>query len=343
VFVTKVLVTGSAGFIGGYIVQELLGRGHIVVGVDNFSKYGPVKRSFHDHPNHHFVEGDARDAGLLTELLEGCDHFIAGAAMIGGISYFHAYAYDLLAANERIIASSCDAALRAHKAGTLQKVTYVSSSMVYESTDHWPSREGDERQIPPPLSSYGFQKLAVEYFARAAWEQYKLPYTIVRPFNCVGVGEGRALGQAEVLSGNVRLAMSHVVPDLVQKVLKGQDPLRILGDGKQVRHYTYGGDLARGIADTLAHPGTVNDDFNLSTAESTTVLELAGLIWHKIKGPDVPFRFVADQPYEHDVQRRVPDVAKASRVLGYEATTTLGEMLDEVIPWIEQAVREGWL
>jgi UDP-glucose 4-epimerase len=343
VFVTKVLVTGSAGFIGGYIVQELLGRGHIVVGVDNFSKYGPVKHSFHDHPNHHFVEGDARDAGLLTELLEGCDHFIAGAAMIGGISYFHAYAYDLLAANERIIASSCDAALRAHKAGTLQKMTYVSSSMVYESTDHWPSKEGDERQIPPPLSSYGFQKLAVEYFARAAWEQYELPYTIVRPFNCVGVGEGRALGQAEVLSGNVRLAMSHVVPDLVQKVLKGQDPLRILGDGKQVRHYTYGGDLARGIADTLAHPGTVNDDFNLSTAQSTTVLEFAGLIWRKIKGPDVPFRFVADEPYEHDVQRRVPDVAKASRVLGYEATTTLGEMLDEVIPWIEQAVREGRL
>ena len=263
--------------------------------------------------------------------------------MIGGISYFHAYAYDLLAANERIMASSCDAALRAHKAGTLQKMTYVSSSMVYESTDRWPSREGDERQIPPPLSSYGFQKLAVEYFARAAWEQYKLPYTIVRPFNCVGVGEGRALGQVEVLSGNVRLAMSHVVPDLVQKVLKGQDPLRILGDGKQIRHYTYGGDLARGIADTLLHPGTVNDDFNLSTAESTTVLELAGLIWRKIKGPDVPFRFVTDKPYEHDVQRRVPDVAKASRVLGYEATTTLGEMLDEVIPWIEQAVREGRL
>jgi UDP-glucose 4-epimerase len=343
VFVTKVLVTGSAGFIGGYVTAELLGRGHTVVGVDNFSKYGPVKHSFHDHPNHHFVEGDARDVDLLTELLEGCDHFIAGAAMIGGISYFHAYAYDLLAANERIMASSCDAALRAHKAGPLQKMTYVSSSMVYESTDHWPSREGDERQIPPPLSSYGFQKLAVEYFARAAWEQYKLPYTIVRPFNCVGVGEGRALGQVEVLSGNVRLAMSHVVPDLAQKVLKGQDPLRILGDGKQVRHYTYGGDLARGIADTLLHPGTVNDDFNLSTAESTTVLELAGLIWRKIKGPDVPFRFVTDEPYEHDVQRRVPDVAKASRVLGYEATTTLGEMLDEVIPWIEQAVREGRL
>ena len=339
----KVLVTGSAGFIGGYVTAELLDRGYTVVGVDNFSKYGPVKHSFDDHPNHHFVEGDARDTDLLTDLLQGCDHFIAGAAMIGGISYFHAYAYDLLATNERIIASSCDAAIRARKSGTLRKMTYVSSSMVYESTDHWPSREGDERRIAPPLSSYGFQKLAVEYFARAAWDQYKRPYTIVRPFNCVGIGEERALGQVEVLSGNVRLAMSHVVPDLAQKVIKGQDPLRILGDGHQVRHYTYGGDLARGIVDTLQHPGTVNEDFNLSTMDPTSVLELAGLIWRKIKGPDVPFRFVTEEPYEHDVLRRVPDVEKARRVLGFEATTRLGEMLDEVIPWIEQAVREGRL
>ena len=339
----KILVTGSAGFIGSYVTAELLNSGHVVVGVDNFSKYGVVKHSFDDHPDYYFAEGDARDVGLLTDLLEGCDHFIAAAALIGGISYFHAYAYDLLATNERIIASSCDAALRAHKSGVLKKMTYVSSSMVYESTDQWPSVEGDERRIPPPLSSYGFQKLAVEYFARAAWDQYKLPYTIVRPFNCVGIGEGRALGQAEVLSGNIKLAMSHVVPDLVQKVLKGQDPLRILGQGNQVRHYTYGGDLARGIAATLLHPGAVNEDFNLSTAESTSVLELAELIWRKIKSPDVPFRIVTEKPYEHDVQRRVPDVAKASRVLGYQATTTLDEMLAEVIPWIEQAVREGRL
>ncbi len=245
---SKVLVTGSAGFIGGYVVEELLARGHEVVGLDNFSKYGPVAHSYDDNPDYHFVEGDARDAELMGKLLSDCDHFIAGAAMIGGISYFHAYAYDLLATNERIMASSCDAAIEAHRSGRLQKVTYLSSSMVFESTTHWPSKEGDERRIPPPLSSYGFQKLAVEYYAQAAWDQYKLPYTIVRPFNCVGVGEGRALGDVEVLSGNVQLAMSHVVPDLVQKIVKGQDPLHILGEGNQVRHYTYGGDLARGIA-----------------------------------------------------------------------------------------------
>jgi nucleoside-diphosphate-sugar epimerase len=214
---------------------------------------------------------------------------------------------------------------------------------VFESTERWPSKEGDERRVPPPLSSYGFQKLAVEYYARAAWDQYKLPYTIVRPFNCVGVGEGRALGEAEVLSGNVKLAMSHVVPDLVQKVLKGQNPLHILGAGDQVRHYTYGGDLARGIVTAMEHPAARNDDFNISTAESTTVLQLAELIWQKVMGPTVPFSYVSDEPFEYDVRKRVPDVSKAHEVLGFEATTTLDEMLDEVIPWVTVAVAEGRL
>jgi UDP-glucose 4-epimerase len=338
----KVLITGSAGFIGGYVVEELLRKGYEVVGVDNFSKYGRVVKSYDEHPNYRLVEGDARDVELMTGLLADCDHLIAGAALIGGISYFHAYAYDLIATNERIIAASCDAAIAARKqTGRLQKVTYMSSSMVFESSDVWPSVEGSERQVPPPLSSYGFQKLAVEYFARAAWDQYKLPYTIVRPFNCVGIGESRALGDEEIYSGNVKLAMSHVVPDLVQKIIKGQDPLHILGSGEQIRHYTYGGDLARGIVIAMESPAALNDDFNLSTAAGHSVTELATVIWRKIKGPEAPLSFVHDKAFEHDVQRRVPSTEKAKRVLGFEATTSLEDMLDEVIPWIEQAIKNG--
>jgi nucleoside-diphosphate-sugar epimerase len=337
----KVLVSGSAGFIGGYVVEELLGRGYSVVGIDNFSKYGKVAKSYDEHPRYQLVEGDATDVRLMTELLADCDHFIAGAAMIGGISYFHTYAYDLLATNERIIAASCDAAIAAHRNGKLGKVTYLSSSMVFESTTDWPSYEGQEREVPPPLSSYGFQKLAVEYFARAAWDQYQLPYTIVRPFNCVGIGESRALGDEQILSGNVELAMSHVVPDLVQKIVKGQDPLHILGDGSQVRHYTYGGDLARGIVTAMSHPAARNEDFNLSTAESTTVQQLAEVMWRRIKGPEVPLRFIHDKPFEYDVKRRVPATEKAKRILGFEASTSLEHMLDEVIPWISEAVEAG--
>jgi nucleoside-diphosphate-sugar epimerase len=337
----KVLLTGSAGFIGGYLVDELLKQGYAVIGLDNLSKYGRVSRSYDGNPNYQFVQGDASDPSLLEELLTDCDHFIAGAALIGGISYFHQFAYDLLAKNERIIAATCDAAIATQKAGKkLKKVTYLSSSMVFESTDRWPSVEGDERLVPPPLSSYGFQKLAVEYFAIAAWDQYKLPYTICRPFNCVGIGESRALGGTSIKSGNVDLALSHVVPDIVQKVLKGQSPLHLLGNGEQIRHYTYGGDLARGIVSAMQHPAALNEDFNLSTAESTTVLELAKTIWSKIH-PEKPFEVIFDDPFQHDVQKRIPSVEKAKRVLGFEATTPLDEMLDQVIPWISEAIDEG--
>ena len=339
---SKIAVTGSAGFIGGYLVQELLTRGYLVTGLDNYSKYGQVQKSYDSHPSYRFVEGDARNVEVVSGLLTDCDQLIAGAAMIGGISYFHTYAYDLLATNERIMAATCDAAIEASRGGQLKKVTYLSSSMVYESTDHWPSVEGDERRVAPPMSSYGFQKLAVEYFARAAWDQHKLPFTIVRPFNCVGTGEQRALGDVEIPSGNVTLAMSHVVPDLVQKVLKGQDPLHVLGDGNQIRHYTYAGDLARGIVTAMEHPSAMNEDFNLSTVESTSVRELAGAIWHVIRG-DRPLALVHDEPFAHDVQRRVPDVEKAQRVLGFQATTTLDDMLLEVIPWIERAISDGLL
>ena len=338
---SKVLITGSSGFIGGYVVEELLSRGYDVVGLDNYSKYGRVTKSYDSHPKYTFVEGDAVDVELVTNLLMDCDHFIAGAALSGGISYFHAYAYDLLANNERIMASTCDAAIRAHRQGKLEKVTYLSSSMVYESSQHWPSVEGDQRKIPPPLSSYGFQKLAVEYFAQAAYDQYKLPFTIVRPFNCVGIGEGRALGEVEVLSGNVSLAMSHVVPDLVQKILKGQDPLHILGSGEQIRHYTYGGDLAKGIVRCMESPKALNEDFNISTSESTSVLELAELIWNKIHKSTKPFRYVSDQAYEYDVQRRIPSTQKAKELLGFECKTSLDQMLDEVIPWIQMAIDQG--
>jgi nucleoside-diphosphate-sugar epimerase len=336
----KILVTGSKGFLGGYLVGELLQAGYEVVGLDNFSKYGRVSKSYDGQMGYRFVEGDAKDPALMSELLADCDHFVAAAAMIGGISYFHKYAYDLIAENERIMAASFDGAIAAHKKGKLRKISVISSSMVFENATVFPTPEGEQKRCPPPSSTYGFQKLACEYFAQGAHEQYGLPYTILRPFNCVGIGEGRARSDQNILSGNVSLALSHVVPDLVQKVLKGQDPLHLLGDGSQRRHYTYGGDLARAIVLSLEHPKALNEDFNLSTERSTTVMELAALIWRKLNG-DRPLRTVSDPPYAYDVQRREPDVTKTRKLLGFEASTSLESVLDEVIPWIREQLASG--
>ena len=336
----SILITGCAGFISGYLVQELLENGWRVVGLDNLSKYGRIKRSFDNHPHYDFHEGDAKDTELLKTLLVGCDYLLAGAAMIGGIGYFHTFAYDLMAENERIMASTFDAAIKAFKSGGLKKIIVLSSSMVFESTDTFPTPEGAQLISPPPHSSYGFQKLACEYFALAAFEQHRLPYTIIRPFNCVGIGERAALCDEESDSGNITLAMSHVLPDLVQKALKGQDPLHILGDGRQIRHYTYGGDLASAIRIAIDHPAAVNEDFNISSPVSTTVLELAEMVWNKVN-PGKPFRYVSDPPFEHDVRRRIPDTTKSQELLNIKISTPLPEVLDEVIPWIKEQTQQG--
>lgn len=339
----RILITGCHGFIMGYTIPILIEQGHEVYGVDNFWKYGELERSFDKDPKFHFFRGDAKDVDFIKKIVfdNKIQIMVASAAIIGGISMFHKLAYFLLAENERITCTAFDVAVAAKEAGFMEKIVVVSSSMVYECTETYPSKESDLKVCPPPASTYGFQKLACEYFAKGAWEQHKLPYTIIRPFNAVGIGEQRAATDSDVMSGNVKLAMSHVVPDIVQKILKGQNPLHILGSGEQKRHYTYAGDLARGIATCMTHPKALNDDFNISTPVGHSVLELSEVIWKKIKGPDVPFAYVSDDPFEYDVQCRIPCVEKAKEVLGIECKTSLEEALDEVIPWIEEQVKLG--
>src|SRR4029079_5285787 len=149
----KILWTGAAGFIAGYTVEELLNAGHEVVGVDNYSKYGKVEKSYDNHPKYTFIEGDAKDVELMKKAAEDVDVIVSGAAMIGGISYFHEFAYDLLAENERITAAAFDAAIWAHKNKKLKKIVVMSSSMVFESTDQFPTPEEAVKTSPPPIST----------------------------------------------------------------------------------------------------------------------------------------------------------------------------------------------
>ncbi len=127
-----VLVTGSQGFIGSYVCGELLGNDYEVIGVDNFSKYGKVVRSHDNHQNFKLVTEDCSKESFVKAMKEyDFDYIMAGAAMIGGISYFHKYAYDLLATNERIISNTFDIAIERFKNKLLKKIVVLSSSMVF--------------------------------------------------------------------------------------------------------------------------------------------------------------------------------------------------------------------
>jgi UDP-glucose 4-epimerase len=335
----RVLVTGAAGFLGGYLVPELLEAGHEVIGVDNLATYGRPKRSFDGHPAYRFVTGDAADTDLLRELAADCDQVVAAAGLVGGSSAFQELAYDLLAVNERIMAATFDAAIDAFLDARLDRIVVLSSSLVYESTTVFPTPEGATETSPPPHSTFGFQKLASEYFAQGAWEQYRLPFTILRLSNVVGVGE-RKLPDPGVRNGELKLALNNAVPDLARRILLGEDPVRVVGRGDQVRPYTHAGDAARGIRLAMESDRGKHEVFNISSAEGTTVIALAERIWRRVHG-DRPFHYTTDAPPAYDVPIRIPDTRKAEAILGWRAETSIDEMLDELLPWLEREIEES--
>jgi UDP-glucose 4-epimerase len=168
-----------------------------------------------------------------------------------------------------------------------------------------------------------------------------LPYTILRPSSPVGIGERQIL-RLPGEEGRGKLATNHVIPDLAIKILSGQDPVHIFGEGNQIRSFIAVRDLALGIRLAIESPDAVNADFNLCRGKGITILALAEKIWQKLR-PHDEFHYVSDTPYPYDVPNRVPDVRKAKAILGFEATTPLDAMLDEVIGWVRDEMAAGVL
>ncbi len=127
-----------------------------------------------------------------------------------------------------------------------------------------------------------------------------------------------------------------------RQILSGQDPAHIFGEGNEIRSFIALGDLVRGIRLAIESPDAVNTDFNLCRGKGITILGLAERIWRKLR-PDDEFHYVSDTPYPYDVLNRVPDVRKAKAILGFEATTPLDAMLDEVIAWVRDEMEAGVL
>lgn len=306
-----ILVTGGAGFIGSTVVRELLARKHRVRVVDNMSK--PSSRV---PEGVEFIRADLVDREATRQAMRGVRACINLAARIGGIGYFHRLPATILSENNGIYSSTFEAAVE-HK---IERMIFVSSSMVFESAHSFPSREDELLKLPPPFTAYGFSKLIGEWYCRAFHDQYGLPYTICRPFNAIGPEEeaGDEVGEA------------HVIPDLIKKVLSGQHPLELLGDGKQTRCFTHVRDIARGVVDALESDKAVNEDFNLGISDEITMLELARRIHQQI-APERPFEVKFVPGFASDIRRRVPDGTKAKRLIGWEPRISIDEGLRECV------------
>src|SRR3990167_751307 len=281
----KFLITGGAGFIGSEIVRQLLDSGHFVRVADNLSKKDATvdKRA-------EFLNVDLSDYKKTKEVFVGIDICINAAAKIGGIGYFHKYPATILSENNKIYSSTFEAAAE----NMIKRMVYISSSMVFESTTAFPSKEADIEKIPPPVTAYGFSKLTGEWYCRAFWDQYKLPYSICRPFNAYGINEfpEREVGYA------------HVIPDLIRKILDGQYPLELLGDGKQTRCFTHVSDIAMGVISVALHPKGKNQDFNIGTDREIKMIELASKIWN-IMELGKPFKVKFVSGFKYDIRKRI--------------------------------------
>lgn len=324
----KVLALGGSGFIGSYVVRELLGRGHEVCVIDNFSKYGAVSHDFYSHPKFRLVTKDVRAMYPLE--FRGYDVVLCFAALIGGIQYFHRTPYQIARDNTEILAYAIDATLAVAEETIFY---YFSSSMVYERVQR-PVTEEDTLHQLIPVTNYGMQKLFGEFLVRGAHNEYGLNFVIVRPFNAVGGGELPHVGS----KGEVEFGMAHVIPDFVYKSLIRQAPFEILGDGSQVRTFTHARDIADAVVLMVDHQ-VVNEDFNICGRNTFSVLELAERIWKKVN-PSLEFpglKSITAPP--DDVKFRIGVSEKAKKVLGWEPQYDIDYIINDTLGFIRKNMR----
>ncbi len=311
----KVLVTGGAGFIGSRVVSRLVESGASVKVVDNLSKgeSANLEKVIDKIEFQQFDLLKPENAEKALKDIDICFHF---AAVIGGIGYFHKYPATSVRNNAILNLNLWDAAKK-----NKPKMICLSSSMVFERTKVFPTPEKEVEKSAPPLTGYGFSKLVSEYISRTYFDEFGIPFVIARPFNAYGPGE----------TPGDYTGYSHIIPDLVKKILSGQYPLEILGSGEQTRSYTYVDDLADAII-FIAENGK-NDDFNIGTGLETSVKELAEKIW-KICEIKKEFKIKNIPSFQYDVQKRVPDISKITS-LGWKPKVDLDTGLKITVDWLK--------
>ncbi len=323
----RILVTGAAGFVMSAAVRELRSAGYEVVGFDI--------RTPNQHKNGldvQWVTADARDTNAIRSALVNCDIFVCGAALAGGIGYCHQNGHRLFESNQQIFETALTEALNAWQNGVLSRFILVSSSLVYQHATQFPSHESDTDTLRLPTSPYARQKLLAERALRQAAGESGMPWTIVRPSNCIGPGQN----QSVLNDPDRRPGDAHVAADIGTRILDGEYPVKILGDGHQVRQFTHVNDVARGIRACIENASAVNHVFNICAPEQMSILQLAEALWTRL-GDHRPFAYQTLPCPPSDVRRNFGATEKAARLLGFTADTSINSAIEDVAGWIERS------
>lgn len=316
----KILVTGSEGSLMQAVIPHLIAQGHEVIGVDSLFRYNSRMNLAKGYT---FEQGDLVDPFYVDTLIgRHRPHYILqAAARIFGVGGFNKYCADILSNDVTLHSNILQSAVK----WNVKRVVYTSSSMVYENCPqdrNIPVSEDMVDENPAPYTEYGMSKYVGERLSLAFHKQYGLDYTIWRPFNIITPYE-RSEGE---------IGTSHVFADYIKHiVLEKKNPLPIIGDGSQIRCFTWIDDVAKTIAEKSFSDMSCNRCFNLGNPEPVTMKELAHTIHSEaiarglIEPSVLSFETVAD--YYADVKVRIPDIFSARTLLGFNPTKTMKESI----------------
>ena len=314
-----ILITGGAGFIGSHLAEELLRRKEEVSVIDDLST-GKLENIEHlsFNPEFHLCVGSVLDKKTIRKLIEDCDMIYHLAAAVG-VKFIIEKPVETIQTNilgTEIVLKLANQFNR--------KVIITSTSEVYGKSTKVPFKEGDDRIYGPTTKSrwsYAASKAVDEFLALAYFQGKKLPTVIARLFNTIGPRQTGRYGM--------------VVPTMVQQALLGH-PITVHGDGVQTRSFSYVGDVVRALVGLGQHPKAVGQVFNVGGTEEITMNRLASMIRKmtnsKSKIVHLPYGRAYEKGFE-DMRKRVPDITKIERLIGFRPKVGLEEALQRVIEY----------
>jgi UDP-glucose 4-epimerase len=313
----RVLITGGAGFIGSHLSDAYLQRGDEVFVIDDLST-GSFENIRHlkDHPRFHYTIDNVHNQPVTAELVDQCDVIVHLAAAVG----------------VKLIVESPVRTIETNVHGTevvlslankkKKKVLIASTSEVYGLSAEIPFREDGNLVMGATTKgrwSYACSKAIDEFLALAYWREKKLPTTVVRLFNTVGP---RQTGQYGM-----------VIPTFVKQALAGR-PITVYGSGKQSRCFCHVGDVVGGLMKLMDTDAAVGEVFNVGSNQEITILDLASRV-KELANSESEIVFVPyDEAYEEgfeDMPRRIPDISKVNKLVGFKPAMELDGILKSVI------------